>query len=98
MFAQMDGANRVDGAEGADFEEPSSARTQPSSTFQRQVPAQAGPEREDEDQHLFRLRPDRQVRVSLPMDLTQGEAARLADFMRALGLPEHDDGVVLGID
>ncbi len=102
VLAQADGATLADGAERADLEEPSPARTRSSNTSQRQAPGQtsapASPKREDEDQHLFRLRQDRQVRLLLPMDLTQGEAARLADFMRALGLPEHDDGAVLGIE
>ena len=101
VLAQADGVSRADGAEEAGNEEPSPARARSSSTSQRQAPVPtpvpASPEREDEDQHLFRLRPDRQVRISLPMDLTQGEAARLADFMRALGLPEHDDGAALGM-
>ncbi len=100
-LAQADGVTRADEAEGPDSEELSPARTRSSSTLQRQAPAPTPapthPEREDEDQHLFRLRQDRQVRLSLPMELTQGEAARLADFVRALGLPEHDDGAVLGI-
>ncbi len=102
VLAQADGATRTDGAEWSDFKEPSPARTRPSSTSQQQAkaptPALASPEREEEDQHLSRIRPGRQVRISLPMNLTQGEAVRLADFMRALGLLEHDDGAVLGID
>ena len=102
VLAQADSVTRADEAEWADSEEPLPARKRSSSTSQRQAspstPDFASAEPEDEDQHLFRIRPDRQVHISLPMDLTQGEAARLADFMRALGLPEHDDGVVLGIE
>ena len=101
VFAQADGGTQADEAGWRDLDEPAPARARSSSTSQLQTPAPApapaSPEREDEDRHLFRLRPDRQVRVSLPIDLTRREAARLADFVRALGLPKRDDGAVLGM-
>jgi len=34
--------------------------------------------------HTFQLRPDYQVRIELPPDITNKEAARLAEFIRAL--------------
>jgi hypothetical protein len=34
--------------------------------------------------HLFQLRPDQQVSLELPRDLTPREASRLADFIRTL--------------
>ena len=97
-LAHADGATQADEAEWADVEEPSPDRARPRGTSQRQAPSPASPERGDEDRHLFRIRPDRQVRVSLPIDMTRREAARLADFVRALGLPERDDGAAPGIE
>jgi hypothetical protein len=35
-------------------------------------------------EHRFQLRPDQQVRLELPRDLTSREASRLADFIRTL--------------
>lgn len=35
-------------------------------------------------QHTFRLRPDLEVGIELPFDLTQHEATRLGDFIRTL--------------
>lgn len=55
-------------------------------------------EREDEDRYAYRIRHDRQVHFALPVDLTQREAARLAEFVRALGLPDEPDGAAFGLD
>ncbi len=55
-------------------------------------------DREDEDRYAYRLRQDRQVHFALPVDLTQREAARLAEFVRALGLPDEPDGAAFGLD
>jgi len=37
-------------------------------------------------EHVFRLRTDLAVAVDLPADITEGEAGRLADFIKALPL------------
>ena len=42
----------------------------------------------DELEHTFNLRPDYQVSLTLPLDLTQSEAERLAGFVRTLPMEE----------
>ena len=100
VIAQAEGDAQADEPEPADFDDAPEPRR--SSRQAQPAAAPAAPaavlEREDEDRYSFRLRSDRQVHVSLPIDLTQREAARLAEFVRALGLPDEPDGNVFGLD
>lgn len=42
--------------------------------------------------HIFHLRPEVQVAFELPLDLSSGEAERLADFIRTLPFEGEDEG------
>ena len=97
VIAQSEETPEEDGEEEA---APRRARAQPQQ--QRPLPEPEvtvqAPDREDEDRYAYRLRHDRQVHFALPIDLTQREAARLAEFVRALGLPDEPDGAAFGLD
>lgn len=103
VIVQAEGDAQVDEADTGDGEDapaPSRGGSR-NKQFHDAVPATAAApvmDREDEDRYSFRLRSDRQVHVSLPIDLTQREAARLAEFVRALGLPEDHDGAAFGLE
>lgn len=57
-----------------------------SGTFEVQNP----PKSSDKVGHTFRLRPDLNVEIPLPPDLTKKEARRLAKFIRLLPLSDQD--------
>ena len=104
VIVQAEGDAQVDETDGGDGDDaPAPSRGNSRSRQQHDAapapaPAAQTAEREDEDRYSFRLRSDRQVHVSLPIDLTQREAARLAEFVRALGLPEDHDGAAFGLE
>jgi hypothetical protein len=64
------------------------ARVTPSNSKEQVLPVQGHPERSsaarDLIEHPFLLRPGLPLSFALPADLTQVEAARLADFIKAL--------------
>lgn len=45
----------------------------------------------EELEHTYNLRADFQVRVSLPMDLSESEAERLAGFVRSLPMDDYQE-------
>lgn len=59
--------------------------------LQTQKTSEANGETAENLTHSFHLRPDVEIKLELPSDLTSGEASRLAEFVRALPFDQEDD-------